>query len=73
MPRPREATLSEYKVTWTIEIEAESATEAAAEARRIQLDPESAATHFVVCRIDGPPTDGPPIFVNLDDATEGGD
>ena len=31
----------EYTVTWTIEISAESAVEAANKAREIQLDPES--------------------------------
>jgi hypothetical protein len=38
----------EYRVTWTIEIEAESAKEAAKTALFIQRDPYSTATFFEV-------------------------
>lgn len=38
----------EYRVTWVIEVEAESPREAAEEAQRIQRDPDSLATVFVV-------------------------
>ena len=38
----------EYKVNWTIDITANSPREAAQEARRIQLDPDSTATVFDV-------------------------
>jgi PHP family Zn ribbon phosphoesterase len=37
-----------YLVTWTIDIEADSADEAAAQAFRIQQDPETEADHFKV-------------------------
>ena len=37
-----------YTVTWTIEVSAESAVEAANKARDIQLDPESMAIVFNV-------------------------
>lgn len=40
--------MKSFLVTWTIDIEAESFEEAAIEALRIQRDPESEATHFVV-------------------------
>ena len=43
----------EYKVTWTIEIQAESPLDAAKLSREIQLDPNSIATHFVVTDGDG--------------------
>lgn len=35
--------MAEYRVNWEIDIEAYSAYEAALEARRIQLDPDSTA------------------------------
>jgi hypothetical protein len=43
----------EYRVTWTIDLEAESPLEAAKLSREIQLDPNSIATHFVVSDEDG--------------------
>jgi len=43
----------EYQVTWTIDIEADSPTQAAVEAQRIQRDPESIATVFTVKQGDG--------------------
>lgn len=38
----------EYKVVWTIEVDAESPQEAAKEAREIMLNPESEAVVFEV-------------------------
>lgn len=38
----------EYRVTWDIEIEANSPREAAEEARAIQLDPDSEAVYYEV-------------------------
>ena len=38
----------EYKVTWTIDLDAASFEDAARLAREIQLDPGSLATHFIV-------------------------
>lgn len=38
----------EYHVKWKIDIEAESFEEAARIARKIQRDPNSIATHFIV-------------------------
>ena len=38
----------EYRVTWIIDLDAESFEDAARLAREIQLDDESLATHFVV-------------------------
>lgn len=38
--------MPKYLVTWAIDIEADSPEEAALEARRIQVDPESIATVF---------------------------
>jgi spore germination protein YaaH len=43
----------EYRVTWLIDIDAESFEDAARLAREIQLDPESIATHFIVLDRDG--------------------
>lgn len=43
----------EYKVTWIIEVSAESFEEAAQLAREIQLDKESLATHFTVTDENG--------------------
>jgi hypothetical protein len=40
--------MSEYVVTWQVEVEADSHREAAEEARKMQLDPDSEATSFVV-------------------------
>ena len=40
--------MQEYKVTWTIEVSAESSVEAAEKAREIQLDPQTMATVFDV-------------------------
>jgi hypothetical protein len=42
-----------YRVAWFIDLEADSAQEAAAKARRIQLSPESVATVFEVQSRDG--------------------
>lgn len=41
---------TQYRVTWTIDIWADSAEEAAVRAREIQLDPDSTATEFQVSR-----------------------
>lgn len=38
----------EYTVTWTIQLDAESPLEAAREAKKWQLDPESIANVFLV-------------------------
>jgi hypothetical protein len=43
----------EYLVEWKIEVEAESLIEAGFEARDIQLDQDSTATHFKVTAPDG--------------------
>ena len=40
--------MKEYKITWTIELDAESAADAAYKAQLIQQDPESTATVFIV-------------------------
>ena len=40
--------MPEYKVTWTIDIVAENAVEAARKAKEIQLDPENLAVVFDV-------------------------
>ena len=44
--------MSEYVVKWQMEIEADSHQEAAEEARKIQLDPNSEATFFYVALAD---------------------
>lgn len=46
--RPEVADEVEYRVTWTIEVSAASAEDAARQAREIQLDPASTATVFHV-------------------------
>jgi len=38
----------EYRVTWIIDLDAESFEDAARLAREIQLDEDSLATHFIV-------------------------
>ncbi|MCC6694881.1 MAG: hypothetical protein IT365_04530 [Candidatus Hydrogenedentes bacterium] len=38
----------EFRVTWIIDLDAESFEDAARLAREIQLDPESLATHFII-------------------------
>ena len=38
--------MTEYHVTWEIEVEADNPTEAAMQARMLMLDPESEAVHF---------------------------
>jgi hypothetical protein len=43
----------EYHITWEIDMDAGSFREAAAEALRIQRDPQSIATVFTVTRADG--------------------
>jgi len=42
-----------YRVTWEIDIEADSSRDAAKKAQEIQLDPASTATVFRVERPDG--------------------
>jgi hypothetical protein len=42
-----------YRVSWEIDIEADSARDAARKAQDIQLDPSSTATVFKVQRPDG--------------------
>lgn len=49
----RDAASYSYRIAWCIDLEAASAHEAAAKARRIQLNPESIATVFEVQRRDG--------------------
>jgi len=44
--------MAEYLVVWKIELDADSPEEAAKEARRIQLDPESYATVFDITKTD---------------------
>ena len=44
--------MTEYRVSWTIDIDAASAVKAAREALRIQRDPMSIATIFDVCLVD---------------------
>jgi hypothetical protein len=44
--------MSEYVVTWQVEVEADSHREAAEEARRIQLDVDSEATFFAVASME---------------------
>ena len=43
----------EYRVTWIIDIDADSPNDAARLARQVQLDPDSTATHFIVQTEDG--------------------
>ena len=38
----------EFRVTWTIDLDAESFEDAARLAREIQLDENSLATHFII-------------------------
>jgi len=45
--------MAEYHVVWRIEVEADSPTEAAMEARMIMLDAESEAVHFEVGPFSG--------------------
>jgi hypothetical protein len=40
--------MTEYQVTWTIELSADNPTEAAMQARTLLLDPHSEAVHFSV-------------------------
>ena len=47
--------MTEYKVVWSIELDADNPTDAARLAREIQTDPESIATVFVVTDPDGQP------------------
>jgi hypothetical protein len=44
--------MSEYVVTWQVEVEADSHQEAAEEARRMQLDVDSEATFFAVASME---------------------
>ena len=43
----------EYRVTWTIDLDADSPEDAARKALAIQRDPDSWATHFTVCDPQG--------------------
>ena len=43
----------EFRVTWIIDLDADSSKDAARLAREIQLDRDSLATHFVVACEDG--------------------
>lgn len=52
----------EFTVTWTINIDADSPTDAAKQALEIQRDPDSVATSFTV-KQDNSPT--PAVFVTL--------
>lgn len=45
--------MTQYRVVWEIDIEADSPREAAGEARYIQLDADSYALHFDVISDDG--------------------
>jgi hypothetical protein len=54
--------MTEYRVVWLIDIDADSPREAAQEALAIQRNPESIATCFVVIE-DG----GPSQMVDLDE------
>ena len=45
--------MSRYRVTWVIDIEADTPTQAARAALAIQRDPESIATVFEVSNDDG--------------------
>lgn len=40
--------MTEYRVTWTIDVDGETPEDAAREARKIQLDPQSTATVYQV-------------------------
>jgi len=43
----------QYRVVWTIDVDAESPSRAAAEALRVQRDPGSIATVFLVVEMEG--------------------
>ena len=43
----------QYRITWEIDIDADTPQEAAKQARNVQLDPESSATVFDVWSEDG--------------------
>ncbi len=43
----------EYRVTWIIELDADSFEDAANQALEIQRDPESLATHFTITNEHG--------------------
>lgn len=45
--------MTEYRIFWTIELDADSPHHAAHLAHQIMLDPESLATYFVVVDPDG--------------------
>jgi hypothetical protein len=47
--------MPEYTVTWVIDLDAASPQEAAKKALEIQRDPDSIATIFEICPIDGTP------------------
>jgi hypothetical protein len=51
-PRIRPSESVTYRVTWEIEIDATSPEEAARQAKRIQVDPESIANFFMVVGLD---------------------
>jgi hypothetical protein len=54
--------MEDYRVTWEIDVSAETPEDAAMKARRIQLDPASSATVFKVALDQG---DGPQVTVDL--------
>lgn len=56
-----------YLVRWSIDLDAETPEEAAAEALRIQRDTGSTATFFEVFESHEPNTLGNPVLVEADD------
>lgn len=61
----------EYRVIWMIDIEAGSPQEAAAEALKIQRDPDSIATSFdVVIPPKYPEVEAKIVTVDLEEASE---
>jgi hypothetical protein len=62
--------MSEYRVIWEIDIEADSAQEAAEQALIIQQNPESEAKHFTV--ITQVPNDICVDYINLNPGEENG-
>jgi hypothetical protein len=54
-----------YHITWTIEVDADTAIEAAREARNIQLDPESNAVVYEVA-MRGKYLNQLPLMIDLD-------
>ena len=56
-----------YRVTWVIDVVAESPREAAEQAQRIQRDPHSWATVFEVT--DREPPEADPVTIDMMDET----